>query len=166
MASTESSLSEKVQASFRELSSAAKSLNQATDELGQTISFLDTMLQKLNLGIAAWVPVSGNENENGTWWSRDIGYSKVGDRWGIALRKIEGNYSDPDRDTVDDLCLFSDAPRWLRAESVGHIPALLEKLTKQADDTAKRIQKKNEEAKELVAGIKAAVVASQSAARK
>ena len=82
MTSNESSLSEKVQASFRELTTAAKNLNQVSDELSQTISFLDAVLQKLNLGVSAWVPVTGDEDPNGHYWSRDIGYAKVENHWG------------------------------------------------------------------------------------
>jgi hypothetical protein len=157
MTSNESSLSEKVQASFRELTTAAKNLNQVSDELSQTISFLDAVLQKLNLGVSAWVPVTGDEDPNGHYWSRDIGYAKVENHWGIALRNIHGSYDDPDGEvTTDDLWLFNDAPRWLRAEGVAHIAALFEKLTRLADDTAKRIQKSSKEAKELAGAIKAA----------
>src|SRR5713226_9643527 len=86
---------ERVQASYKQLSLAAKSLNAASDELGKAISVLDAALQKLNLGVSGWVTLAGNEDGN-NWWSRGVGYTKVGDKWGIALRKVSGDYQWPD----------------------------------------------------------------------
>ena len=155
---------EKVQTAFHDLSVAAKNLNKVSDELGETISTLNAALRKLNLGVSAWVPITGGQDEYGNYWSRDIGYASIDKEWGIALRFIRGNYNDPE-ETQEESWLFDDGPRWLRAEAIAHVPALLEKLTKQADDTAKRIQKKIEEAKRLAGAIKAAA-APQPATRK
>lgn len=162
----EISASEKAQASYLELSTAAKNLNQVSDELGKTISVLEAAIEKLNLGVSAWVTITSGTDESGeNYWSRDLGYADLTHRWRIALRYVRGNYSDPN-DEMEDLWLFDEAPRWLRVEAIEKIPELLQKLTKQADETAKRIQKKTAEAKELAAAIKAAAAASQPAARK
>jgi hypothetical protein len=165
MASNETFSPEKVQVAYRGLAVAAKNLNEVSDELGKTISALDAALQKLNLGVSAWVPITGGDDGWGSYWSRDIGYAKVKGDWGIALRTVSGNHNDPDAEQ-EESWLFDDGPRWLRADAIAHIPALLEKLTKQADDTAKRIQKKTEEAKQLAAAVKAAATAAQAPARK
>src|ERR1022692_429135 len=88
---------EKVQASYKQLSLAATNLNTASDGLGKAISVWDAALQKLNLGITAWVEVSGNDHcspDGAHWWSRDIGYAKTNDKWGIALRTAEGDHRD------------------------------------------------------------------------
>lgn len=162
----EISTPEKVQASYLELSTAAKNLNEVSDELGKTISVLEAALEKLNLGVSAWVTITAGTDESGENYSRrDLGYTDFGHHWRIALRYVRGNYSDPN-DEMEDLWLFNEAPRWQRIEAIEKIPELLQKLTKQANDTAKRIQKKTAEAKELAAAIKAAAAASQPAARK
>jgi hypothetical protein len=149
---------ERVHASFRQLSASATNLNNASNELRDTISTLDAALKKLNLGISAWVKISGDVDVDGEFWSRDIGYTKIADTWGIALRDFSGNHNDPEAGyTKYEEWLFNDAPRWMRIEGVGKIADLLESLTKQADTTAERIKKKTEEAKELAAAIDAAV---------
>src|SRR5437870_996412 len=121
MASNEAFSPEKVASAYRDLSVAAKNLNQVSDELGKTISALDAALQKLNLGVSAWVPIAGEEDGNGNFWSRGLGYSKVGGEWGIALRTLRGNYNWEDN-TVEEKWLFNDGPRWLRADAIEHIP--------------------------------------------
>jgi hypothetical protein len=119
-------------------------MNSASDELVEAVSVFDAALKKLNLGISAWVQVSGNDDEDGDWWSRDLGYTRVGDTWGIALRTGEGNYNFSERDS-EQRWLFRDAPRWMRVEAVGKIPELLESLQKQAEDTTKKIKVKTNE---------------------
>ena|SRR6266853_714645 len=150
----EPSAPERVQAAFRKLSAAATSLNAASDELGKTITELDAALKYLNLGVPAWVQICGNEDENGNYWTRSIGYARIGNQWGIALGTVSGNNNFDDAD--EEEWLFNDAPRWMRIEGVAKIPELLEKLTKQASETTERIKKKTAEAKELTAAIKAA----------
>lgn len=146
-------LTERVQASYKQLSLAANSLNAASDDLAKAISVLDAALQKLNLGVSAWVQLSGNEDPDiSTWWSRGVGYTKIHDKWGIALRTAKGNYNFPDDDS-EELWLFNDAPRWMRIEAVGKIPDLLEALLKQAEDTTKKIKNKTTQAYELAAAM-------------
>jgi len=158
-------LPERVQASYRQLSIAATGLNSASDELGETISQLNAALEPLNLGVAAWVQITGDADEWDNYWSRDIGYAKVGNEWGIALRTRSGNAQDSEPDR-EESWPFNGAPRWLRVEGIGKIPELLEKLIKQAEETTKRIKQKTAEAKELAAAIKAAAAESTPAKRK
>jgi hypothetical protein len=143
-------LSERVGASFTKLSAAAKDLNKVSDELGQAISSIDHILQRLNLGVPTWVTIHGGQDEYSgeEYWSRDVGYSKVGSRWGIALCTREGNYSNPDQEKFE-AWLFNDAPRWLRVEGVEKIPDLLEELIKNTEQTTKKIKGKIDHAKQL-----------------
>ncbi len=143
--------SERIQNTYKQLSNAAIDLNAASDELGKPIQIWETALKKLNLGIAAWVEISeGGEEE--LWWDRGVGYTKLRDRWGIALRTRNGSYSCPDRDS-EELWAFNDAPRWMRIESVGKLPELLDALLKQAQDTAQKIRAKINQANELAEAI-------------
>ena len=68
---------ERVQAAFRQLSTIAKDLNSASDELGKTITELDAALKQLKLGIAAWFQIAGNSDEHGNFWTRSIGYTRI-----------------------------------------------------------------------------------------
>ena len=156
---------ERVQGSYKQLSLAATSLNSASDDLGQAMSVLDAALKRLNLGISAWVTLSGNEDQCGEWWSRDIGYTKVGAEWGIALKTARGNHAWPEQDS-EEKWLFNDAPRWMRIEGVGKIPDLLEALIKQAEDTTTKIKDKREEVFELAVAMSKALQEDQPAEQK
>jgi hypothetical protein len=146
----------RVQAAFRQLSTVSKDLNFASDELGKTITELDAALKVLNLGIGAWVQIIGNSEENGNFWNRSIGYTRVGNQWGVALKEASGNENFEDS-YQEEVWLFNNAPRWLRIEGIGKIPELLEHLTQQVGESTKRIIQKTAEARELIAAIKAAV---------
>jgi hypothetical protein len=144
--------SERIAAAYKKLSVSAAHLNTVSDELGKAISSLDTALKRLNLGVSCWEKIVGEDDDNyGNYWSRDIGYAKVGDRWGIALRTTEGNLNLDHHDC--DMWLFNDAPRILRIEAVEKLPALVEKLTLEADQTAARIKEKIAQAQELAVAV-------------
>ncbi|MGA2592653.1 MAG: hypothetical protein ABSH32_22300 [Bryobacteraceae bacterium] len=90
----------RVQNSFRQLAAAAANLNSVSDELGKSIEELDTDLKKLNLGISAWVTIFEDQAEGGEhWYTEQIGYTKINNKWGIALRTCSGDYSYPPADT-------------------------------------------------------------------
>ncbi|SRR6266404_2055466 len=151
---TNPSALERVQASFRQLSTSAASLNAVSDELRESISELETALEKLNLGVSAWVKIAGGHDEHGLYyWSRDLGYTQAGKGWGIALRTVSGDETSPE-DETQEIWPFNDAPRWMRVEGVGKIPELLDALNKQAEETAKKIKSKNTEAKALAEAVK------------
>lgn len=163
--SPQASSPEKIQNTYKQLSVAATELNTASDGLADAILMLDDTLKRLNLGVSAWVVVSGNDDEDGSWWSRNLGYTRIGDKWGIALKDASGHYANPDRDSVETW-LFNDAPRWMRVESVGKIPELLEALRKQAEDTTNKIKAKTEEALALVGVIAKGIEEAQPVGRK
>jgi hypothetical protein len=147
----------RVQDSYKQLTQAAVSLNSASDELGKAISVLDAALIKLNLGVSAWVTLSQNDGSKqgqDWWWARQFGYTKVRDKWGVALRSISGDHCYPDGDS-EDAWLYNDAPRWMRTEAVEKIPELLEGLLKQVLETTKSVQKKTAQAVEMAAAIDA-----------
>lgn len=143
----------RAQSAYRQLSNIAIGLNSASDELGKTIAELDVVLRDLNLGITSWVPFAGNTDADGSFWSRNIGYARIGSQWGIALQEDSGNESF-EGSYREEVWLFNNAPRWMRVEAIGKIPELLEKLSQQAKETTDKIKKKTEEAKLLAAAIR------------
>lgn len=142
---------ERVLATYNQLSVAATGLNAASDELGKAIDALDAALQKLNLGVSAWTTLAGGDDGE-LWWSRDVGYTRIRDRWTIALRTQNGHHAVP-TDNSEEVWSFGDAPRWMRVEAVGKIPELLEALLKRTEDTTKKIKSRIGLARELVAAI-------------
>jgi hypothetical protein len=141
----------KIQTHFQSLSSAATSLNAASDELSKIVSVLDEALRKLNIGLNVWVTVSRwiDELRHG---ADQIGYCKVNGKWGIALCRSWGDDS-VDEDTVEGLWLFNDAPRELRLAGVDKLPEMIEALSKEAFETTKKVQEKTKEVRELTSVI-------------
>jgi hypothetical protein len=154
MSSPNSSLPERVAESVQKLSLVATNLNNASDELSQAISAIDAVLQSLNIGLATWTKIEEGNGmpDDERYWQRDIGYAKIGNKWGIALRDIAGHYSCQEEETCDSW-LFNDAPRWLRIEGVARIPDLLEALIKNAEETTKKVKAKTSEVIELATVI-------------
>ena len=147
-------LASKVEASYRKLSAVASDLNFSSDELGKSISELDVSLKKLNLGIPAWVTIRGEDNPNeGLYWSEKLGYEKLGGIWGIALETVSGHY---DGDERVERWLFNEGPRSLRLSAIEFIPQLLEKLSSEAEQTAKNIRLKLSEIQEVTSVVKKA----------
>jgi hypothetical protein len=154
--SSQTSATERVRTSYRQLNIAAKDLNTASDEFKEAVSVLDSALERLNLGVASWVLISSGEDEDGTWQRREIGYVRIGKKWGIAIRHCWGDLSWPQNDN-EEQWLFSDAPRWMRIEAVAKIPDLLDGLTKQAEDTTQKLKKRTEQVFELATAMSEAL---------
>lgn len=151
-------LLERVANYYSQLSTVATDLNAVSDELGKSIAEIDAALKKLNLGITTWVRIHGDDGNpfaDDSFWSRDIGYAKVSNKWGISLRTIDGQHSDPDRSVTEEWP-FNDAPRSLRLEAIDKIPELLETLSKDAVKTTKDIRARLGEAQAVAEAIKGA----------
>ncbi len=143
---------EKIRTTYKRLSDAAVDLNAASDELAKPIQIWESALKKLNLGVPAWFEISSGGDE-GDWWNRSVGYTKLKDRWGIALRTREGCSFHPEGGVEEELWAFNEAPRWMRIESVGKLPELLDALLKQAEETTQKIRAKTGQANELADAI-------------
>jgi hypothetical protein len=153
MVPEEETLISRAQTSYRKLATAAVALNTASDQLGKVIVEVDAALKALNLGISSWISFNEWVDDGGSDYSCDqIGYSKVGGKWGIALRSLSGNYNYGEG-TEDGPWLFNDAPRALRVAAIDKIPEFLEKLAKDAVETTKKINEKLQQSRELAKAI-------------
>ena len=84
-------LRDRVSAAFEKLATSASELNAVSDELAKPIHSIDATLQKLNLGVSAWVEVAGDRDWNtDRAWERSVGYGKVARTWGLAIRSSSG----------------------------------------------------------------------------
>jgi hypothetical protein len=157
-------LVERVQQTFRQLSVASTALNTISDKLGESIANLDGGLKKLNLGISSWVHFSEGSSEDGFYYSfDDVGYAKIGGKWGIAIRCVSGTQSESE-DNVEQWA-FNDAPRNLRVKAVVKIPDLFEKLLKDAEEITKKVASQIEEVDILTRAITGAMEQSQVEAK-
>lgn len=146
------SFSERVSSSYQQLSLAASHLNLVSDELGKSIAILDAALKKLNLGISTWSRLDRWEDAVGNYSTRYLGYAKVGNRWGIALRTVAGNNTQREDATVEEW-LFNEAPRTLRIEAVDKLPDLFENLIKEADIAIRKVKEQSLSAREFAASL-------------
>ena len=146
------SFSERVSSSYRQLSLAASHLNLVSDELGKSISVLDSALKKLNLGISTWSRLDRWEDAFGNYSTRYLGYAKVNNRWGIALRTVAGNNTQPEEAAVEEW-LFNEAPRSLRIEAVEKLPDLFDDLIKEADLAIRKVKAQSLSARQLAAAL-------------
>lgn len=148
-------MTEKHLMSFQELSTAAASLNRATDELTKTINALDVALNQLNIGIPVWVRVVRWDDENniGAYEVEQLGFAKIEGNWCIGIRRLFGHEESPDPDEVRDIWAFNTAPRDLRLRAVNELPNLLDELGKAASKTAEAVNKKLAEAKAFTAAL-------------
>ncbi len=115
------------------LADAASTLNSVSDALGTQMTRIDELLKKMNLGISCWTSIKSGDD-----WSLDLGYAKVDRIWGIALRSSRGSR---EAGTYEEqLWLFNDASRYMRLDTAGKIPQLLEALLVQAEEMTKQVR--------------------------
>jgi hypothetical protein len=144
---------ERIVSYFKELAVETSECNSAAIELSDAILPLETALRKIKLPVSAWHRIAGDEDDNGNYWTRDIGYTKIGDEWGIALRRTWGNLNvDHHR---EETWPFKDAPRWMCIESAGKLPDLFEELVKRTKETTAKLKARTTQARELAAAIAA-----------
>src|SRR6476661_9010898 len=155
------SLNVRISSSYKQLTQAATELNAVSDELGKFVTALDAALRRLNLGIATWLRLESREDGSGNYTKRDLGYAKVGNKWGIALRTMSGNHNDVEDSNVEEW-LFNDAPRALRIEAVEKLPDLFENLIKEADVAIRKVKAQTLSARQLAAALGDAANAAES----
>lgn len=154
-----SPISEKLQA----LSAVSAKLNNATDELNSVIERIEDDVQRSGVGVTVWLGCpSGhprmiapsdwrrphqsdgacdNVKELIDFWA--IGFTKFGDTWRIAARRMQQMSGDDDLDyaveSADPVPLVS-APRQVRLEAAEHLESLVEQLTGRAQSMLKNIE--------------------------
>ena len=118
------------------LTKQAKELNEATKRLNEVAEDIEATLQKLNIGVSAFVSFSGRENDSS---SESLGYSKLGNRWGLVIRTYQ---YDGGGDCIgyEDSSFFS-VPRDTRINAIGQITELLKKLSSEAAALTERLNK-------------------------
>jgi hypothetical protein len=74
---------------YPQLAEESSQLNQSIADLATSISGIEASLRRIGLNVSAWHRIAGGEHEpTGYRWSREIGYTRISDRWYIALREM------------------------------------------------------------------------------
>lgn len=150
--STTSGTSVGVSVSFAQLSNTAVKLNTISDQLCSQVEKIDTALKRLNLGVSAWLEIRNDRDEDGNWWVEELGYARVGNKWGVALKTSSGFFGDPSEPDID-LWAFADAPRHLRIKAVGRIGELIDCLRTEADKMIEQLEPKVQDLTNITAAL-------------
>ncbi|MGC4084050.1 MAG: hypothetical protein QM736_18560 [Vicinamibacterales bacterium] len=146
---------ERLASAYKRLAESAERLSAASDSLAKPVRQIEFTLQELNIGLDTWHTMASGSNDDGYYWNREVGYVRLNDGWGLAIRSTTGHETNPDAEDTDRW-RFNDAPRYLRVEAIDKLPDLLEGLIVNAEKTAKKLQDKSIEAEEQAAALKAA----------
>jgi|HubBroStandDraft_6_1064221.scaffolds.fasta_scaffold00501_20 hypothetical protein len=144
----------KLQSSYQELSRASSDLNSASDLLGNAVTILDESLARLNIGVTTWVTFKRwtDDDSPDVSVAERLGYAKVNNKRGLAIKVVDVDDGNGDESTQNEW-LFNDAPRELRLRAIEAVPELIQSMTREARDTAKRVRVKADVALELAAAI-------------
>jgi hypothetical protein len=145
------------------LTNTAETLNAESADINTLIDQMEEKLQALNLGFEVWVnrcPLTErlSEEEN---YDRDIGngplvtrgtqdtqlgYTKIGDAWRLAIRTATWQYVDPEQPDGEAKEIvhgnptpLNDAPRHLRIKALEAFPALIWLLQEEAEKALQAI---------------------------
>ena len=157
-AAPESPVSEMLSAPFKRLAESAAKLNKVSDQLTTQIEQIDAALKNLNLGVTAWVMIAENEDEDGNWIEEELGYARIGSRWGVALRTHSGTRGTDPNQPEETFSAFADAPRQLRMRAVRHIPKLIDQLSVEAEAMIEKLSPEVEEVSALARALQASGV--------
>ena len=167
MSSQHDSLSERVHELLPSLAATAANLNEASEKLSELIKHIDDALQRLNLGVSAWVTVQGGDDVDDRIysWSEQLGYGRMGRKWGLTLRRIEG-YEDALESIEEEKWFFNDAPRSLRIMAVPKLPELIKKLDQEARKMVEQVSTSINSAAPLVEAIEISTLPQRSVKKK
>lgn len=148
---------------LEKIKKGAEKLNATTDELNLTISYIEK--QMLGSGVEFWwesemlAPNIGNADGTAGLREREyheLGYTKIGNDWCLAVRQrvdVEEDTARSGRDDFDE-CDFHTitcgdpvplmrAPRRIRIAAADHLEAFLEALADEIDRMTKSVSRAN-----------------------
>lgn len=117
-------------------------LNGATERLNAMIADIEKALQRLNIGVEAWVTLNDE---------LQMGYYRHGDRWRLCVSN---------RHIVKPLV---EANRLVRADAIPALPTLFATLEQEAVKLLEKTEKATRLAEDMVSGIHAAMAEMEAA---
>jgi hypothetical protein len=143
MAQQSRTLSDKlkrIEVAAQKFPALSASLNTATDQLAKSVNDLDVLLKRFGFGIPVWFTFN-QKAEEPYYDNEDIGYAKIGGRWGISIRTFRGIAERGNLPEIEQW-LFNESPRHLRVAAAEKLPELMEALVATATNMEKRIIEK------------------------
>jgi uncharacterized phage infection (PIP) family protein YhgE len=151
-----------IQSNLQKLTTAAKTVNELSDQLKEEIAKIEDTLNELNLGITANVRIDNWTDEEGNSGLWRLAYGKEAGRWGFFIEYLaELANRGPDSGTYESW-LFKDSPREQRLKAVNYIPSLLASLAKKSGELADTITEKVEYAKGVATHLQGAIAAGRT----
>jgi hypothetical protein len=147
MASGEQSASQRTSAALALLKPVAKNVSAAANTLSSPIVRVDAELKRMHIAFEAWVTYYESKYDY-SYTNWDIGYSRIDGRWGIGLRLVRGDESDPERSSIESWH-FNEAPLYLRHRAIEKLPELLEALAKTGEKVAQKLANAATQANEI-----------------
>jgi hypothetical protein len=143
-------MTDAIQASLHKLHSLSEDLNKASDILTAELNSVETALNKLKLGVSAFVRLRQEDAGDGYTRIFMFGYYKLKGKWGLVhYEYIEGFEDDDDR----GLIFLRDAPRDMRILAGGKLAELITKIAENAAETTKNATLRAKEAKEIATSL-------------
>lgn len=143
---------EAVRTSYPHLAGESKQLKQAVRDLGNSVLGVELSLRRIGLDVSAWHQIAGGDDpDSGYVWGREIGYTRLGDFWHIAIREWSQEVGQEGQQATYK---FADAPPWMCLEAAAKIPGLLETLIERTQDMRRKISARVAEVDELAKVLK------------
>lgn len=152
MAQQSPALSDKlrrIEVAAQKFPALSASLNTATDHLAKSVNDLDALLKRFGFGIPVWFTFN-QKAEEPFYDNEDIGYAKIGGRWGISIRTFRGIAERGNLPEIEQW-LFNESPRHLRVAAAEKLPELMEALVATATNMEKRIIEKTADVEAVTA---------------
>jgi hypothetical protein len=152
------------------LSDLASKLNKKSDTLNATITTINRKLEKLNLGVEAWLenspiepsdPYFGDHDDDEKWPLVDgtlLGYARVEDEFQLAVKEAtlaefdSRGFIHPDYYEITkswNLRPLLKANRNIRVRAMDYVPLLLDQIKSEATGLLKSIQEAEKAAENL-----------------
>jgi hypothetical protein len=139
----------------------SKSLNEASDLLTSEITNVESALNDLRLGIEVWIELSRTKEVTFSTDSTNtahqltevllLGYAKHAGSWGLL---VDESYDEVAPDDVRDIVPLRDAKREVRLKAADKIPLLVEKIQREAAETARETTEKAQQLKDFAASLR------------
>src|ERR1051325_3468627 len=82
------SAKEAIRSSFPRLAEETRELSKSIGALAGSVTGIESSVRRIGLNVSAWHEIAGGRNDDaGYAWSRDIGYTRIGSMWHIAIRE-------------------------------------------------------------------------------
>jgi len=151
-------MTNKVDATLKQLASISQTLNEASDQLSKQIAEIESALNEYKLGITAWVELKKEKEltepaEDGARLEvtivEQLGYGKHKGKWGLLVT----SYCEEFDGENSNESFLRDAPRETRLAAVDKLPELLKALAQEGAKVTEEATKKAAQAKEIAAAL-------------